>query len=98
MAEERLPGILELTPLNPLFNDNPHAMLDRLRAQCPVHRDANAGAFVLTRHSDVRAVLSDTSMWRGPDRAEEAAVVTRALLQPPPEGLNTPEDERSSGI
>ncbi|MBS0277295.1 MAG: hypothetical protein JSR81_06725, partial [Proteobacteria bacterium] len=79
MAEEKLPGILELTPLNPAFNQNPHAMLDTLREQCPVHRDKGAGVFVLTKHADVRGVLSDTSMWRSPERAEEEAVVTRAI-------------------
>ena len=63
-----LPGILALTPLNPDFNENPHALLDPLRAQCPVHRDQAAGVFILTRHADVRSTLSDTSMWRGPAR------------------------------
>jgi cytochrome P450 len=98
MTEEKLPGILELTPVNPAFNQNPHALLDKLRDACPVHRDASAGVFVLTRHSDVRGVLSDTSMWRGPDRAEEAAVLTRAILQSRPEGLTVAEDEERSGI
>ena len=31
-----LPTVLDLTPLNPEFNDNPHALLDRLRNECPV--------------------------------------------------------------
>ena len=39
MADEKLPGLLELTPLNPSFNQNPHAMLDTLREKCPVYRD-----------------------------------------------------------
>jgi cytochrome P450 len=98
MAEEKLPGILELTPINPAFNQNPHAMLDTLREKCPVHRDQGAGVFVLTKHADVRGVLSDTSMWRSPERAEEAAVVTRAILGSRPEGLNVDEEEERSGI
>jgi cytochrome P450 len=98
MAEDKLPGLLELTPMNPAFNANPHVMLDTLRSKCPVHRDAGAGAFVLTRHADVRGVLSDTSMWRSPERAEEAAVVTRAILGSRPEGLEVDEDEERSGI
>jgi cytochrome P450 len=98
MAEDNLPGILDLTPVNPHFNENPHALLDTLRAQCPVHRDKGAGVFVLTRHADVRGVLSDTSMWRSPERAEEEAVVTRALLGSRPEGLTVDEDEERSGI
>jgi len=63
-----------------------------------VHRDQGAGVFVMTRHADVRGVLSDTSMWRSPERAEEAAVVTRAILQGRPEGLNVDEEEERSGI
>ena len=98
MAEEKLPGLLELTPLNPAFNENPHAMLDTLREKCPVYRDKGAGVFVMTKHADVRGVLSDTSMWRSPERAEEAAVVTRAILGSRPEGLNISEDEERSGI
>ncbi len=93
-----LPGVFQLTPMNPAFNDDPHVLLDRLRSECPVHRDEAAGLFMLTRHGDVRSVLSDTSMWRGPDRAEEAAVVTRAILGSRPEGLKISEDEERSGI
>ncbi|HWA30170.1 MAG TPA: cytochrome P450 [Rhizomicrobium sp.] len=98
MAEEKLPGILDLTPVNPAFNENPHALLDTLREKCPVHRDKGAGVFVLTKHGDVRSVLSDTSMWRSPERAEEEAVVTRAILGSRPEGLMVDEDEERSGI
>lgn len=93
-----LPGVLQLTPMNPEFNADPHKLLDRLRTQCPVHRDAGAGVFLLTKHADVRGVLSDTSMWRSPERAEEEAVVTRALLAGRPEGLEVSDDEERSGI
>ena len=98
MSENPLPSMFDLTPLNPAFNENPHAMLDRLRGECPVHRDAVAGAFILTRYADVRGVLSDTSMWRGPERAEEDAVIARALVDQKVEGLNIPEEEARSGI
>lgn len=98
MSETPLPSMFDLTPLNPAFNENPHAMLDRLREECPVHRDAVAGAFILTRYADVRGVLSDTSMWRGPERAEEDAVIARALVDQRVEGLTIPEDEARSGI
>ena len=95
---EPLPGVFQLTPLNPAFNRDPHVFLDRLRGECPVYRDPEGGVFIVTRHNDVRGVLSDTSMWRGPDRAEEAAFATRALLAPPPPGLTVAEDEQRSGI
>ena len=98
MAETKLPGILELTPMNPAFNENPHALLDPLRAESPVHRDAMAGVFVLTRHGDVRSTLSDTTMWRGPTRAEEAAVFTRGQLDRREDGVTVPSDEFNANI
>ncbi len=98
MTDNPLPGVFQLTPMNPDFNDNPHALLDRLRGECPVHRDTAAGTFILTRHADVRGVLGDTTMWRGPDRAEEAAVISRRFLEQRLEGLRIPEDEQRSGI
>ncbi|HEX2591826.1 MAG TPA: cytochrome P450 [Rhizomicrobium sp.] len=94
-----LPGVLALTPLNPAFNDNPHALLDPLREKCPVHRDPMAGVFILTKHADVRGTLSDTSMWRGADRAEEAAVMTRRGFDaPPPPGLEIMPDRPRNSI
>jgi cytochrome P450 len=98
MSDAPLPGVFQLTPLNPEFNDNPHALLDRLRGECPVHRDAEAGTFILTRHEDVRGVLSDTSMWRGPDRAEPEAMIQRAILEQRVEGIRVSEEEARSGI
>jgi cytochrome P450 len=98
MTDAPLPGVFQLTPLNPDFSADPHVLLDRLRNECPVHRDTQAGTFILTRHEDVRAVLSDTSMWRGPDRAEPEAVLTRAVLEQRIEGVRVSEDEARSGI
>jgi cytochrome P450 len=98
MADNPIPGVLQLTPVNPDFNENPHVLLDRLRSECPVYRDPTAGVFMLTNYSDVRGVLSDTTMWRGPERAEETAYLTRAILQRNAEGLQIPEDEQRSGI
>jgi hypothetical protein len=98
MSDNPLPGLFDLTPLNPAYSENPYVMLDRLREQCPVHRDKAAGAFILTRYADVRGVLSDTSMWRGPERAEEEAVIARALVDQKIDGMTIPEDEVRSGI
>jgi cytochrome P450 len=98
VSKPPLPGLFDLTPLNPAFSENPHTYLDRLRSECPVHRDEAAGAFILTRYADVRGVVSDTSMWRGPSRAEENAVVARALADQKVEGLTIPQDEARTGI
>jgi hypothetical protein len=99
MSDVKMPGILELTPLNPAFNDDPHALLDPLRNQCPVHRDAMAGVFILSKHADVRGTLSDISMLRAPENAEEAAVMTRRGIDAPrPPGLEIPEDQPRHSI
>jgi cytochrome P450 len=98
MTDVPLPGVFQLTPMNPDFNDDPHKLLDRLRNECPVHRDPQAGTFILTRHADVRGVLGDTTMWRSPERAEEAAVIQRALVEQRIEGIRMSEEEARSGI
>ena len=98
MADRPLPSVFDLTPLNPAFNDNPHALLDRLRGECPVHRDETAGSFVLTRYADVRGVLSDSGMWRHPSRAEPAAVIQRRIADEKIEGVNVPENEAGASI
>lgn len=71
------PGMLQLTPLDPTYRADPHAVLGPMRETCPVHRDAMAGTFVISRYEDVRSIVSDNSLWRDPMNAEEAAVMQR---------------------
>ncbi len=77
MSEAELPSILQLTPLNPDYQADPHKLLDPLRAQCPVRKDPVSGSMVLSRYADVRAVVSDRSLWRDPINAEEGAMLQR---------------------
>jgi cytochrome P450 len=95
MPQDNLPTILELTPLNPEFNANPHKLLDRLREQCPVRHDEAAGTFIMTRYADVRGIVSDTTQWRDPDRAEAGAVLAKRIRQERVEGIENEEDGRS---
>jgi hypothetical protein len=74
---EPLPSLLQLTPLNPDYRDDPHALLDDLRARAPAHLDGASGSLVLTRYADVRGVVNDRSLWRDPLRANEDAVLSR---------------------
>jgi cytochrome P450 len=97
-TDEPLPSVFDLTPLNPDFSADPHAPLDRLRAECPVKRDATAGTFILTRYADVRGVLSDTTLWRDPDKAEPEAVLTKRVRQERIEGVTVNPDEDRKGI
>lgn len=80
MTDEPLPNLLQLTPLNPAFRDDPHALLSRLRETAPVLRDDASGSFILSRHADVRALVSDRTLWRDPARAEPGAVLARRQM------------------
>lgn len=86
MAESTPPRVLDLTPLNPAFRDDPYAVLADLREHHPMMRDEMAGVFMLSRHEDVRGVLTDLTMWRDPRKAEPAAVLTRRILDRETEG------------
>jgi cytochrome P450 len=81
MSERPLPSILELTPFNPQFRDDPHVVLDDLRDRAPAHRDPATGSTLFTRYEDVRAVVNDRELWRDPLRAEEAAVLQRRFTE-----------------
>jgi cytochrome P450 len=83
VSDAPLPNVFDLTPLNPDFNRDPHALLDRLRAECPVRRDTQAGTFIVTRYADVRGVLADTSLWRDPAKAEPEAYLSRRMTDEP---------------
>ncbi len=97
MPQDNLPSILELTPLNPEFNADPHKLLDRLRGECPVRHDRDAGTFIMTRYADVRGIVSDTTQWRDPDRAEPAAVLAKRIREERVEGIHD-DGEGRKGI
>ncbi len=94
MTAKPLPTIFQLTPLDPEFRADPHVVLDDLRTRCPVHRDETSGSFILTGYGEVRALVSDASLWRDPLRAEEAANLQRRFADAVPEGV--PRGETTS--
>jgi hypothetical protein len=94
MADDALPTIFELTPLNPKFREDPHVVLDDLRARCPVRRDDTSGSFILTRYNDVRGLVSDRTLWRDPLQAEETAYLQRRFADESIAGL--PRGETTS--
>lgn len=81
MTDQKPLGLLEMTPLNPAFRDDQQGVYDRLRSQCPVHRDEVAGEFLISRHADVRATLADRTLWRGGEHAEESSFLARRLAE-----------------
>lgn len=88
--------ILDLTAANPDARRNPYPRLAELRAACPLHRDRDAGAWLVTRMKEARDVLSDNSHTKNPDTAEPAAFAIRRRRATIPEGLAYPDDQRAS--
>lgn len=80
-ATEPLPSLLQLTPLNPEYRDDPNAILDDLRKRAPAHYDSAAGTLLLTRYADVRGVLNDLDLWRDPLRANAEAIMSRRFVE-----------------
>ena len=74
------PSMLQLTPLNPDYRDDPHAMLARLRERHPVFRDEMAGSFVVSRFKQARELLNDRTMLRGPDKVDPPGAFTQRLV------------------
>ena len=66
MTDAPLPSLFELTPMNPAYRADPHALLDDLRTRCPAHQDSSVGSVIFTRYEDVRAVVNDRDLWRRP--------------------------------
>lgn len=82
------PPMLQLTPLNPAFRDDPHAIYARLRDNHPVYRDDMAGSHVIARYKLAREILNDRTMLRGPDKVDPPGSFTQRLtenFEPDPE-------------
>lgn len=79
MTADPLPSLLALTPMNAGYRDDPHRVLDDLRARCPVHRDAVAGTFIVTGFDDTRRLLASRTLTRDPINAEAGSMVRRAV-------------------
>jgi cytochrome P450 len=75
------PPILQLTPLNPDFRDDPHALYRRLRDAHPIYRDDMSGSHIVTRYKIAREMLNDRSMLRGPDKVDPPGAFTQRLVE-----------------
>jgi cytochrome P450 len=74
------PPILQLTPLNPDFRDDPLALYRRVRGHT-AYRDDMAGSYVVTRFKEAREILNDRTMLRGPDKAEPPGAFSARLIE-----------------
>jgi cytochrome P450 len=101
-----LPTGLQLTSLDPVFREHPHEYLDRLRAQDPIHRDAELGRLFLTRFEDVMEVVSNRSLSVDPRKAPAGSYYRRAVIgttpfeafQPTMLHLDDPDHKRLRAI
>ncbi len=75
-----LPNGLQMTALDPDYRADPYPRLRDMRERCPVRFDTTFGSVQLTRYADVRAVLTDRSLWRDPMRADEHSLARRRLV------------------
>ena len=104
--KQPLPTGRQLGALDPVFRERPHEYLDRLRAEDPVHRDAEVGRLFLTRFEDVKAVLSNRSLSVDPRKAPQDSFYRRNLVgNVPPEAfepsmlrLDDPDHKRIRGL
>ena len=93
MADDALPTILQLTPMDDDYRRDPAGVLARLRSACPVHHDAFSGATFVSRYADVRGVATDLTLWRDPLLADPDS---RRLQRFDPPDPSLPRSETSS--
>ena len=103
--KQPLPTDIELTALDPVFREHPHDRLDRLRAEDPLHLDAELGRLFLTRFEDMRGVLADRSLSKDPRKAPDTprrramrGDVPLEAFQPSMLNLDDPDHKRLRGL
>lgn len=69
IEKKTIPTGIELTVLDPAYQEDPYPVLDQLREAEPVHHDTVLNRYVLTRAADVEALLWDRSLSVDPRKA-----------------------------
>lgn len=86
-------SLIQLSAFDPVSREDPHARMKPLREQCPVWRDETAKTWVVSRYADVRAIVSDNTLWRNGIHAEEGSFARFLVKQ---EKMDLPPGERQS--
>ena len=73
MSAGALPEGIALTPIDPVFREDPYPILHELRRRAPIHRDTQLNRWVLTRHDDVEHVLRHKEFLVDPRKARPDA-------------------------
>jgi cytochrome P450 len=99
---EDLPTGIQLTPFDPVFQQNPYPVLAKLRAAAPMHWDELMHGWLVTKHDDVRDVLRDKELWSDPRKAEAESGFRRFVFagdeEPPMLLLDDPAHKRLRGL
>lgn len=66
-----LPLGFELTPLNPVYQDDPFTLLDQIREAGRIVHDPQMGRHIVGRFEDVQAILNDRDLAVDPRKATE---------------------------
>ena len=85
MATEKkpVPTGVELTVLDPAYQEDPYPILKQLRDADPVHHDTVLNRYVLTRAKDVEEVLWDRSLSVDPRKAAPGTFEANFVLTDP---------------
>lgn len=75
MAPAKIKSIMEISGIDENSRANLHAVTKSVRETCPAFRDEEAKSWLLTRFDDIRSVVNDQTMWRGPARAEKGSLM-----------------------
>jgi cytochrome P450 len=83
LEKEAVPTGVELTVLDPAYQEDPYPILERLREADPVHHDVVLNRYVLTRAEDVERVLWDRSLSVDPRKAAPGSFEANFVLTHP---------------
>ncbi|OAI41295.1 hypothetical protein AYO38_04070 [bacterium SCGC AG-212-C10] len=72
-----LPTGIQLTSLDPVYREDPHSILDRLRVEDPVHYNELMDSYFLTRYEDVFALLRDRDLSVDPRKIVSKSPITQ---------------------
>jgi cytochrome P450 len=75
-----LPTGVSLTASDAVFRERPHEILDRMRAEDPVHRDDLLQRRFVTKFEDVRTILNDRSLSVDPRKAPPGSYHRRLAI------------------
>ena len=69
--ETSVPLGMQLSPMNPAYQEDPFTLLDEVREAGRIHHDELLGRYIVAQFDDVYAILNDRDMFVDPRKAAE---------------------------